>query len=516
MIPIIFSIPIHEKLEVVFDQIENYKFFNPDCGIVLHFSKKFDYGNSAITREEFEEKVRNIGNIFINPISVRTGWADIIQAHLSNFYYVKEQCEFEFFALCASNELFIRAGLYQWIREYDCGIKCGEVTESTSTAWPQGKMAQKDAVLKKILQEIGGKKIICAQVEGTFFRRALFDDICEVINRNYDYRSMEFPYPREEIYFSTIIGNWKEQGKKINLYLNGFFTFIPWYEEDFRIKIEDIKRLREENAQYFSVKRIERDVNDNIRKYIREEIGKGYLDCRRQLIETHDTSGTALYGNTHLQSILSFDGRDISGLLHDMITCLELAKEHGLEVVSHNIVSLLEDEYADAVLEGILQENMDILNLMVQINGIIHSDATGHIIRPLQWILLYVYEKALLRRIGGEDKIALYGAGRYGEKFLGFLQKNDLLQKVSCVIVSTLKGNAYEIQRIPVKGLSDYIQDTKGEKVLVTVAQRFQEEITDCLCENGCKNYEVISHEFLNAINIDSSYLLLEEKLRDC
>ena len=155
MIPIIFSIPIHEKLEVVFDQIENYRFFNPDCGIVFHFSKEFDYDNSGITREEFEEKVKNIGNIFINPTSVRTGWADIIQAHISNFCYVKDQCEFEFFALCASNEMFIRAGLYQWIREYDCGTQLGEITENNE--WVQGEMAKKDTALKRMLQDIGEK-----------------------------------------------------------------------------------------------------------------------------------------------------------------------------------------------------------------------------------------------------------------------------------------------------------------------------------------------------------------------
>lgn len=35
MIPIVFSISIHEKLEVMLDQIVNYKFFNSKCGIVL-------------------------------------------------------------------------------------------------------------------------------------------------------------------------------------------------------------------------------------------------------------------------------------------------------------------------------------------------------------------------------------------------------------------------------------------------------------------------------------------------
>ena len=66
---ILFSIPVHEKLEVVLDQIANIFTLNKDCGIVLHFSPVFDYANSAIDKDTFIKKIEaynsNSGGYFL-------------------------------------------------------------------------------------------------------------------------------------------------------------------------------------------------------------------------------------------------------------------------------------------------------------------------------------------------------------------------------------------------------------------------------------------------------------------
>ena len=105
---IVFSIPIHEKLEVVIDQIINFFYFNQNCAIVFHISQGFNYKQSGLSLEEFKERIAQIGNVYINPESVRTGRDDIIQAHLSNFKFVYSFLEFDFFSLCASNELLLK------------------------------------------------------------------------------------------------------------------------------------------------------------------------------------------------------------------------------------------------------------------------------------------------------------------------------------------------------------------------------------------------------------------------
>ena len=101
MYTICFSIPVHEKLEVVLDQCYNIHYYNPKSAIILHFSSGFNYSGSAIKKEEFEKIVEGLGYVYINPKSVRTNLYDIIQAHLSNFNYARNEIEFSFFTLLA-------------------------------------------------------------------------------------------------------------------------------------------------------------------------------------------------------------------------------------------------------------------------------------------------------------------------------------------------------------------------------------------------------------------------------
>lgn len=58
---IIFSIPVHEKLEVVLDQLANILTLNPKCGVVLHLSPVFDYQKSRISLPDFMKKIASYG-----------------------------------------------------------------------------------------------------------------------------------------------------------------------------------------------------------------------------------------------------------------------------------------------------------------------------------------------------------------------------------------------------------------------------------------------------------------------
>lgn len=61
MYNLMFSIPIHEKLECVIDQILNIRSLNPNSAIVLHISENFNYHNSLISREKFERITEELG-----------------------------------------------------------------------------------------------------------------------------------------------------------------------------------------------------------------------------------------------------------------------------------------------------------------------------------------------------------------------------------------------------------------------------------------------------------------------
>lgn len=74
---IVFSIPVHEKFEVIVDQIININHFNPNCAIVLHLSKKFDYTGTAMSEEQFRQIVNSFENVFINENRLDTVYFNI-------------------------------------------------------------------------------------------------------------------------------------------------------------------------------------------------------------------------------------------------------------------------------------------------------------------------------------------------------------------------------------------------------------------------------------------------------
>lgn len=280
-----FSIPVHEKPEVIIDQIINFQYFNPCCGIVLHISDKFDFNKESMSRKTFESIIEGLGNVFINPVTVRTGRSDIIQAHISNFHYVNEVADFEKFCLCASNELFVKKGLASHIEQYDCGLECKLLAKYGATEYSNEYYytfrTVGDTDLKGILDENQAENIFFSHVEGIFFSRSLFAEMVAVIEKHYDYRSVEIKYPREEVYFASFIWNLKNINK-LKILNEGTFTYVPWYRVGYMIWTEDVKAIQNEDNNKFSVKRVDRILNTYMRKYIRKN--SGYYETEKIIL----------------------------------------------------------------------------------------------------------------------------------------------------------------------------------------------------------------------------------------
>ena len=105
------SIPVHEKKDVVLDQIMNIKFYIENPVIVLHISKDF-YENE---HGDFHE-LKEIKNVYINPENLETGWGNILLTHVSNYYYIKGMVEFDYFILHASNDMYLKTGIEDYIK----------------------------------------------------------------------------------------------------------------------------------------------------------------------------------------------------------------------------------------------------------------------------------------------------------------------------------------------------------------------------------------------------------------
>ena len=272
MINNMISIPVHEKTEVVLDQIVNYRRFCPDCGIVLHISEKFNYADSFHNEKEFLFILSTLENVFVNPRHMNTGYADIVQTHVSNFEYVSKIVDFEYFSMGASNDLFVRD--MPKIEDCDLSVEYGDLINESNWNWYNHTL--RDDYLKQILDYLGAKvsDVKVSQIEGSTYKKELFGGIVDVIKKFYDYdrvvNESKVIYPREEVYYSTIayMLNKNLKNTKSN------YTFVAWQSPGMAPTREELfKVLQGAMEGKYSVKRVSRTINDPVRFMIGTAVG---------------------------------------------------------------------------------------------------------------------------------------------------------------------------------------------------------------------------------------------------
>lgn len=297
---VVISIPVHENAEVVLDQINNIRFFVPESIIVLHVSKEFTgWGTNTIA--DFEK----IDGVLVNPMRYSTSYATgiLLYLHMSNFEVASSYYDFDFFNLHSSNELFIKFGLIDHLKNYEAGFFRLKINSNTN--WSHGKAAFKDPTLKKIMTNLQLRDIYGSQIEGTFYNKTSFNEVLKTLKKyvspttrfntyfrhdsnsgvmryfNSVLRKTFFQgelYAKEEIYFPTIAVKYAKKIGTPYAYLNWKNNLVVTREEiddiiaDTKSFIKNLNVLNNnENCKYediFSVKRIQRRMDDPIRQYI--------------------------------------------------------------------------------------------------------------------------------------------------------------------------------------------------------------------------------------------------------
>jgi hypothetical protein len=297
---VVISLPVHENAEVVLDQINNIRFFVPESIIVLHISKEFTgWGNYTVA--DFEK----MDGVLVNPMRYSTSYATgiLLYLHMSNFEVASSYCDFDFFNLHSSNELFIKFGLIDYLKNFEGGFFRLKINPDTN--WSNGKAAFKDLTLKKIMTYLQISDIYGSQIEGTFYNKPSFNAILKILKKyitpeirfnmffrhdtnrggmryfNSTLRKTFFQgelYAKEEIYFPTIAVKYAKKIGTPYAYLNWKNNLVVTCEEiddiitDAKSFIKNLNILsNDENRKYedlFSVKRIQRRMDDPIRQYI--------------------------------------------------------------------------------------------------------------------------------------------------------------------------------------------------------------------------------------------------------
>jgi hypothetical protein len=297
----VYSLPAHENVAVLIDQIKNINRFNKHYTIciVLHLSKRFDISDS-----EWME-IAAQPNVIINPERLFTGLMNgsVFEAHLSNISLLySRDIDFGHIIFLASNLMFVRP---MWNLRSDFIESSRDVL--LHKGWLQAWMAVRD-------KNINNYKIYGCQIEGLFISKPLLDKMFPYLKsisykQNYIRKNIEsrnaffvkiirylrkkrfnywvktnYPlqpirwftfshfsfariaYATDEVYFATIANLFEDQfvfsGKEL--------SFQDWGNSIIVTK-SSVDWLRsDENKEFVCTKRVDRIYDDPIRVYIRE------------------------------------------------------------------------------------------------------------------------------------------------------------------------------------------------------------------------------------------------------
>ena len=264
---VVVSILVHEEPKVVVDQIRNIQYFVPNTTIVLHVSKNFKWPQSI---KNFD--LSEFNKVYINPTRLPTKWAtgSIALAHISNFKYISEICDFDYFLLQASNELFVAKGVEEYICNYDAGLR--QLAAAKWHWWSRRGVC--DENLRKMVESSGVDQIYHSMCEGTFYKKSVFEGMVSITDGFLqDTKDPEKEYPKEETYFPTAAS---KIAKKIGLPYSYIVLTRP------SVSIEEINIIRKKEypllnikrpsicgEKFFAVKKVPRKIYDPIRIYIK-------------------------------------------------------------------------------------------------------------------------------------------------------------------------------------------------------------------------------------------------------
>ncbi len=279
----VISLTVHEKVPVVLDTLANFRRFFPEAEVVIHANPVWATRNRGIFTESLAP-LKHMSGVHLNPDRQRVGWGNILHAHLSNFRHAeKTLCDFDFFVLNASNDLYVRSGVAEYIAGFEAGVR----TPTVEPTWDMGIAARNDPPFQALLGELDDPPVRSGQHEGAFFRRELFARIADVVGRHYDVDAAFGPplIAREEIWISTVTAALATGPLGLP------FVYSDAHQGNAKVSEETIRHIRagdldlertttrqepegervyaiRDPERYYAVKRIARTVDDPLRRFI--------------------------------------------------------------------------------------------------------------------------------------------------------------------------------------------------------------------------------------------------------
>lgn len=277
------SIPVHKNPETVLDQIENIQhFYKNEVAIVLHVPENFEF-----TSRFKDESFLNIEGVYVNPEKLHVIWGTLMHVHNSNFNFAEKEIDFDYFILHASNDMYVRHGVTEYIEKAKNGIHQAPwrntvryLTFNNDGRKSWSKERHQDLELELMLGTLGLEKVYGTHSEGTFFEKKVFSQMVEAIDKFYFYDGTQRIYPREEYWYSTLIQKFvsKDKISKPLLFSENWWRTGQKIDSELILRlhkgelIDDVIKLKHpyDYRNLYAVKRVNRNINHPNRVLIRK------------------------------------------------------------------------------------------------------------------------------------------------------------------------------------------------------------------------------------------------------
>lgn len=205
------SLIVHEKPDVILNQLENFRYFAPAAIIVLHISKAMEIP------PDLPGKIRALGGIHVNPVRVATGIHRLQGPHHENlrFIFALNPAENDVVAFHASNDMLVRKGLEDHVQSYEAGYYQDGILNPANDPLGAAKILG-DEEFAALRSQAGADVVIYSQVEGSYFKVHQLKRAFEMIERAGMEMTKERLYFAEETILPTLIHAFlRDEGKAI-------------------------------------------------------------------------------------------------------------------------------------------------------------------------------------------------------------------------------------------------------------------------------------------------------------
>jgi hypothetical protein len=238
----------HENKESIKNTIENIFKFNEDTCVILNDG----------TDENLEDI--KMPNLFIKKRIVRYDRFDtMIPLHIElKDVIIENNIQSDYVLLMSSNQLFIKHDLYDFIKNYEASYYSRDIDRGCIGT------LERYEIFRKYQNDIGKENFLHqSNHDGMFFK---FNIFMEMMNYFDNFRNQKIDTHAEEFLYCAYLK--KNHPNQLAKFDNYNYWQPDWRKNLNPIKPDELKRCLEK--QYYIIKRVSRDIEDETRKIITE------------------------------------------------------------------------------------------------------------------------------------------------------------------------------------------------------------------------------------------------------